>query len=96
MMFKIATAVQCVNLRFFLPLRFYVKLILADFRRSETAILTIFEALIFNFFETFIFENVKNSQKCKIQGCLNGQSRRFRGFNSQKLILRKILVAGKF
>ena len=32
---------QCGNLAIFLPLQFYVKAILADFRRSKIAILTL-------------------------------------------------------
>ena len=36
---------QCKNLAIILPFWFYVKSILADFRRSKTAILTILEAL---------------------------------------------------
>ena len=35
---------QCVNQAIFLPIRFYVKSILADFKRSKTAILIILEA----------------------------------------------------
>ena len=42
---------QCGNLAISLPLRFYVKSILADFRRSKTAILFNLEALNIDFLE---------------------------------------------
>ena len=44
--------------------KFYVKSILADFRRSKIAIITILEAFNFDFLDTL--ENVKSSQKFKI------------------------------
>jgi len=44
-----------------------VKSILADYRRSETAVLTILEALNFDFWKNYTLNNAKNSQKFKIQ-----------------------------
>ena len=57
------------NFRIFLSLWFYVKSILADFRRSKTAILTILEALNFDFWKNLTLEKVKDSQKFNIQSC---------------------------
>ena len=45
-------------------LRFYVKLILADFRRSKNANVTILNALNFYFWENYKFQKIKN-QKLK-------------------------------
>jgi len=56
---------QCGNFRVFLPLGFYVKSIFADFKKSKSAILTILEALTFDFWGYFTFENVKNALKSK-------------------------------
>ena len=50
---------QCGNVRIFLPFRFYVKSILADFRRSKSAFLTILEALNFDFWKTVTLEMSK-------------------------------------
>ena len=47
---------QCGNLAIFLRLWFYVKSILADFRRSITTVLTILQALNFDFLENFTLE----------------------------------------
>ena len=44
---------DCGNLAIFQPLCFYVKTILADFTGSKTAILTILEALNFDFLGIF-------------------------------------------
>ena len=71
---------DCGNLAIFQPLCFYVKTILADFTGSKTAILTILEALNFEFWKNFTLENVTNSQKFKIQSCPNGQNGRFWSF----------------
>ena len=68
---------QCGNWDLIQLLWFCVKSILADFRGSKTAILTIFLALNFDIWENFIIENVKNSQKIKIQCCWNGQNGNF-------------------
>ena len=57
---------QCGNFRNFLSPIFYVKLILADFKRSKTAVLPIFKVLNFNFYTNFTLGNVKISQKFKI------------------------------
>ena len=53
---------QCGNLIIFLPLRFYVKSILAHFRRLQTALVTILEDLIFNYWKSFVLANVKDFQ----------------------------------
>ena len=59
---------QCGNFRNFLSPIFYVKSILADFKRSKTVILTILEALNFHFFGImYTLENVRNFNKFKIQ-----------------------------
>ena len=47
--FRQGTVTQCRNSQIFLPPRFYVKSILADFEASKTAILTISDALDFEF-----------------------------------------------
>ena len=65
---------HCGNLRIFLPLRFYVKSILTDFRSSKSAILTILEAL-----------NAKNYQKIKIHSCSNSLNGSFLGFKMTKI-----------
>ena len=46
---------QCENFKILLPLRFYVKLNLADFRRSKTAIL--------QFLGKFTLQNIKKFPK---------------------------------
>ena len=46
---------QCGNFWIFLPFRFYVKSIFADFKRSKTAILTLFATQNFAFFFFFFF-----------------------------------------
>ena len=54
---------QCGNFRISLPLRFYVKSILVIFEAPKIAILTILEALNFEYleiFDTFIDEIPKN------------------------------------
>ena len=54
---------QYGNFRIFMPFRFYVKSILANFRWSKTAILAFLEALNFDFLVIFTFENVTNFEK---------------------------------
>ena len=70
---------QCGNLAIFLSLWFYVKLILADLTGSKTVILTILEALNFEFFGNFTFENVKTIQKFQTQSCANRHNGIFLG-----------------
>ena len=81
------------NFSIFLPLWFYVKSIVADFRRSKTAVLTILEAMTFDFWKNFMLENVKNSQKFNklqmVRIAVFGASK------LPKLISRKIYVAEK-
>ena len=50
-------------LAIFLPLWFYVKSILAHFRRSKTAVWTILKTLNSNFWKNYTLENVKSSPK---------------------------------
>ena len=50
------------NFRNSLSFTFHVKSILAAFKRSKTAVLTILEALNFDFWKNFTLENVTNSQ----------------------------------
>ena len=47
--YKFREITQCGNFRIFLSFRFYVKSILAHFKRSKTAISTILRALNFDF-----------------------------------------------
>ena len=73
---------------------FYVKSILvdfSDFRRSKTAILTIFEALIFLEFHTWKCQTNPKVQKSEL---LKWSKWQFWGFNMTELISRKIWVAG--
>ena len=71
---------------------FYVKSILAAFfRRSRTALLTIFQAKNFDFLVYFSDENVKNLQKLKIQTCSNSQNGSF--MDQNWFHLHKIWVA---
>ena len=53
------------SLAIFLPLWFYVKWILADFRRSKSTLLTIFEAFNHDFleFHTWKCQNISNNQE---------------------------------
>ena len=69
--FRLCTVWKSSN--FFAAL-FLVKSILADFRNTETVILTILEALNFDFWKYFTLENVKSIQILKIQSCSNGQN----------------------
>ena len=62
-----------------------MKSILADFRRSKTAVLTILEDLTFKFWKNFTLENVTTSQKFEIQGCSNGQIGSFWDFKMHKI-----------
>ena len=69
----VPTSQQSVNYRFFHVIQILREIILADLRRPKTVNL---EALNF-LFVWFQTENVKNFQKCKIQGFLNGQNGQF-------------------
>ena len=85
--------IEIFHCRHFLQLWFYVKSILVDFRRSKTAVLTILEALNFDFWKNFTLENVKSPQIFKIQSCWNGQNGSFWGSKWPNLISRKIWSA---
>ena len=52
---------QCGNFRIFLPIRFYVKTILADFRSSKISVLAILRAL--NFVNLVDFIQSSKSEK---------------------------------
>ena len=76
---------RCGNWGITLPLWFYVKSILADLRRSKTAVLTILEALNFDFwkkishFKSQNFPTFQNSEllkwsKLQILGLQNNQN----------------------
>ena len=52
---QVVTFPQSGNFAIFLPFLFYVKSILADFRRSKVAILIILEALNIEFFQNSKF-----------------------------------------
>ena len=54
---------QLGNLAIFLPFRYYLKSIAADFRRSKTAILTISEALNLDFWKNFTLEKMSKISK---------------------------------
>ena len=79
----------------FLPLWFYVKSILADFRRSKLPFSQFWRLWIVILWKKFIPQNDKIFQKFKIQSCSNGQNSSFWGFKMTKLVSRKIWVAEK-
>ena len=58
---------QCGNLAISLPLRFYVKSILADFRRSKTAILVNVAALNFEYWVIFDIFKCESTKKSKFK-----------------------------
>ena len=68
---KLCRIAQCGNLAIFLPLWICVKSIVADFRRSKTAILTISVALNFEFWKFLTFSNVKYFQNSNFNGSFN-------------------------
>ena len=67
----------------FLQLHFYVKSILTDFRRSKSAILTILEALNFDFWKNFTLENVLRSKNQKFRAALMVKMSVFGASNDQ-------------
>ena len=69
-----------------------MKLILADLTGSKTVILTILEALNFEFFGNFTLENVKNSKPI---AAIMVKMAVFDILNQPNLISRKIRVTGK-
>ena len=74
----------------------YVESISADYRRSKTAILTILQAVNFEYiWITFTLENVKNSQKFKIQSCSNDKNGSLWVFQWPKLISYQNLIGRK-
>ena len=76
------------SLALFLPLWFYVKSILADFRWSKAVALTIMKALNFEFsMKNLTLESIENSQKFKIQSCSNGQNGSFWDFKMTSINL---------
>ena len=77
---------QFENFRIFLPLWFYVKLVLADFRRSETAVLTIWTTLNFYFLKNFTLENVRISKNSKFKR-VKWWKQQFQGFKTAKIYL---------
>jgi len=77
---------QCGNLAIFLPLWFYVKSILTDFRSSKPAILTIQDALNLIFWYFHIWDS-------KLLRLVKWQFLTF--WNQPKLISHKIRVAEK-
>ena len=58
---------HCRNVAIFVPLALYVKSILANFRRSKTAILTILVGLNFDFWEKIHFKMSKITKKSKFR-----------------------------
>ena len=79
----------------FLALWFYVKSILADFRRSKTANLTILEALNFDFWKYFTLGFSKILKNWKSRAVQMVKMGVFRASKWPKLISRKIWVAKK-
>ena len=80
-------------LAIFLPLWFYVKSILAHFRRSKTAVWTILKTLNSNFWKNYTLENVKSSPKF-----IAAQMAKLAVFGAlkwPKLISRKVWAAEK-
>ena len=89
---------QCGNLAIFLSLWFYVKSILAEFRRSKNAILTILEALDFDFWKNLIIAICECHRFPKIQHSELLKQPKWQSltlWNQSKLISRKIRVAGE-
>ena len=64
---------QCWNLAIFYPILLYVNSILAYFKRSKSIILTILEALNFDFWEFYSWK----CQKFKIHSCSDGHDSSF-------------------
>ena len=64
---------------------FYVKSILADFRRSKNAFITTLNTLNFDFWKPSHLKNVNSFQKFKIQSCSIGQNSSFWGFKMAKV-----------
>ena len=83
---------QCWNLAIFYPILLYVNSILAYFKRSKSIILTILEALNFDFWEFYSWK----CQKFKIHSYWNGQKNSFGASKWPKFISRKIWMAEKF
>ena len=86
---------QCENLAISLALWFYMTSILADFRRSKTAVFTILEVLNFDFWKKVAIENVKSAHKHKIQSCSNGQNGSFWSFKMTKIVFTQNLSGRK-
>ena len=82
--FDFGYSIVCGIFAIFLPIWFYVKSILVDFRRSKTAILTILKVLNFDFWKNFTLEIVKDSQKFKILSYSNSQKWQFLKLQSPK------------
>jgi len=89
-------ASQCGNSKIFLPLKFYVKSILPDLRRSKIAILVILEAFNFDFWEFLMLSNVEFSLKIKFKVSKMTRFAVFELVNLPNMISRKIRVAVKF
>ena len=75
----------CGNLKIFLPLWFYVKSILADFRRSKTVVLTILQALNFDFWKNLTLEMSKVPKNSIFKAAQLVQMAVFGGFKMTKI-----------
>ena len=93
--FLMAYTTQCGNLANFLPLRFYVKSVLAAFKRSKTAVLNILEALNFDISEITHLKMLKIPKNSKFRAAKT-VTKVFRGLKMTKLISHNFWVAGKF
>ena len=83
------------NLAIFLPLWFYVKSVLTDFRRSKPVVLTVFEALNFDFWKKFTLINFQMSENLKFRAAQMVKFTDFGASKWPKLISLKIWVAEK-
>ena len=81
---------QCGNLAIFLGLWFHVKTILADFRRSIIAVLTILEALNFDSWKNFTLDNVKITKNSNLRTAQIVKMAVFGAPKWPKLILHEI------
>ena len=86
---------QCGNLAIFLGLWFHVKTILADFRRSIIAVLTILEALNFDSWKNFTLDNVKITKNSNLRTAQIVKMAVFGAPKWPKLILHEIWVSEK-
>ena len=86
---------QFGNLAIFLPLELCVKSLLADFRRSKTAVLTNLEALNFDFLGISHLKISEYFKLLKLQSFSTGPNGSFWGFKISKIDLMENLSGRK-